>query len=109
MRSTSDGAGTVATTEHPDLQRAQDWHREHVRRQGCNTSTQQQNSNWQCQGFAKSSEWITRTHTFTYVERDPASGDRMRDVERDPHDLSGRCGLTLHRTYVFSAFMHCAL
>ena len=36
------GARTVATAKHPDLHRAKEWHREHVRRQGGNSPTQQQ-------------------------------------------------------------------
>ena len=41
--------------------------------------------------FSKSSERKTRALTLTYLERDAASGDRKRDVERVLHDLSGVC------------------
>ena len=41
--------------------------------------------------FCKWSELKTRTLTVTHLERDVASGDRKRDVERLFHDLSGVC------------------
>ena len=44
---TAGGAGTNATSKHPDVQKEKDWHRENVRRQGSNTSSQPQNFNWQ--------------------------------------------------------------
>ena len=43
-QTTAGGAGTNATTKHPDLLKARDWHRAHVRRQRSNTSTPPQNS-----------------------------------------------------------------
>ena len=43
----------------------------------------------------------TRTLTLTYLERDAASGDRERDVERVLHDLSGWCRSTPCHTHVF--------
>ena len=39
---TAGGAGTIAITKRSDLQKSKDWHREHVRRVGSNTSTQPQ-------------------------------------------------------------------
>ena len=38
-QTTAGGADTVATTEHPDLPNAKDWHRERFRRQVSSTST----------------------------------------------------------------------
>ena len=46
-QTTAGAAGTVAATKRPDLAKAKEWHRGHVRRQGSNSSTQPQNSNWQ--------------------------------------------------------------
>ena len=37
----------MATTKHHDLPKAKEWHREHFRRQGSNTSTQSQTSSSQ--------------------------------------------------------------
>ena len=51
-QTTAGGTDTVATSKHPDLPKAQKWHREHFRRQGSNNSTQPQISSSQCQDWS---------------------------------------------------------
>ena len=108
----------------PIWRKANDWHRENVRRQRDNTPTQPQISKWQWQGWSggriekfklfirkmadgerKTLIQVLRTedpctHAYVLGTR-PASGDRKRNVERVCHNLSGRCRLTLYHTHVF--------
>ena len=96
-------------TKHLDSQKAEDQHREHVLRHGPNISnnhrvpigsgksgaagkvgTIQALKEDRC--FYMSSDRKSRTRTLTCLERDAASGDRKRDVQRVVRDLSGRCG-----------------
>ena len=89
---TAVGADTIATTKHPDLQKAKEWYREHVRRQSDNSLTPPQSSNWQWQDWndwqsgspqdgesvcVQSSERKTRPLTLKNLKRTRCgSGDR---------------------------------
>ena len=58
--------------------------------------------------FSKPSDRKTHTLTLTYLERDPASGDRNRDL----NESSGQNGDVVSRftaRMFVSAFVHCAL
>ena len=60
--------------------------------------------------FSKPSERKTRTLTITCLERDAASGDRKRDVERVRRDLSRVCVDKHHDARNFiTALLRCAL
>ena len=64
LRQTTAGGGdTVATNTHPDSPKAQEWHREHFRRQESNTSTQPQTSNRTLAGL----ESLARLDLFVIV------------------------------------------
>ena len=104
----------MATTKHPDLPKAKEWHREHVHRQGSKIlprTFRVPTGNGKIGAGSKveiihalhrkddegrrvtsgSSDRITRTLTLTHLVRDLVSGDRRLHVERVHHDLSGEC------------------
>ena len=75
-QTTASEADTVATTKHPDLPKAKEWHREHFRRQGSNISTQPQTS---CsQWLQRRTLWETESVICTTTPRSGGAAKHFR-------------------------------